>query len=83
MLSIGGSYVGFQWYYSLIMGIFCLLFMGYISYDVWMISKTSEFAQIADSRAFNNLSLFFGYRLLIDFVGLFWTIASLILRFRR
>lgn len=83
MLSIGGSYAGFQWYYSLIMGIFCLLFMGYISYDVWMISKTSEFAQIADSRAFNNLSLFFGYRLLIDFVGLFWTIASLILRFRR
>lgn len=83
MLSTGASYAGFQWYYSLIMGVFCLLFMGYISYDVWMISKTSEFAQIADSRAFNNLSLFFGYRLLIDFVGLFWTITSLVLRFRR
>ncbi len=83
MLVSGTTMWGFQWYYWLIFGLSAFLFMGYISFDVWMISNTAQFLNAGEDRAINNLVLYFGYKLLIDLMGLFWTIATFFIRFGR
>jgi FtsH-binding integral membrane protein len=47
-----------------------LLFIGYIAYDFSVISKMSEFDLFSDDKVKLNLTLMFGFKLLIDFVGL-------------
>ncbi len=83
MLVSGTTMWGFQWYYWLILGLSALLFMGYISYDVWMITNTAQFLNIDNSRAEINLVLYFGYKLLVDLMGLLWTVATIFARFGR
>ncbi|GHU50697.1 hypothetical protein FACS189459_5070 [Bacilli bacterium] len=46
-----------------------VLFMGYIAYDINMIKKMSSFISVEDTAGF-KMSLMFGFKLLIDFVGL-------------
>lgn len=79
MLCTGTTMWGFEWYYWLILGLSGLMFMGYIAYDTHVIARTSEFMSIGSSQVINNLSLYFGYRLLVDLIGLLWTIASFVL----
>ncbi len=79
----GASILSFRWYYWLILGLSCIFFMGYIAYDVFLISKTSQFVALEDNRAQTNLVLYFGYKLLIDLMGLFWTLANLLSYSRR
>jgi hypothetical protein len=52
-------------------------------FDVAVISKMQQFLNYEDSRLVWTLSMIFGFKLLVDLVGLVWNIAILFLRFAR
>jgi hypothetical protein len=67
----------------MIVGLSTILFFLYMVWDMAMISKMQNFMQINDSKFAFNLVMFFGWKLLVDLVGLVWNIAILVLRFAR
>jgi TRAP-type C4-dicarboxylate transport system permease small subunit len=68
---------------SMIMCISCLLFFLYIVYDISLISKSQVYVSMKDDAIQMNYALMFGFILLVDFVGLVWTIAYMFLRYAR
>jgi hypothetical protein len=72
---------GAMW--TLIIGLSTLLFLFYMIFDVSMISKTQQFIATDDKNVVWTVGMIFGFRLLVDLVGLIWNIAILILRFAR
>jgi hypothetical protein len=67
----------------LIVGISTLLFLFYMIFDISMISKTQQFINTEDKQLTWTIGMIFGFRLLVDLVGLVWNIAMLVLRFAR
>jgi hypothetical protein len=52
-------------------------------YDMAMASKISSFQSMQDDKIITKYVWMFGFKLLIDFIGLIWQLASLYLRFKR
>ncbi|MDR3257434.1 MAG: hypothetical protein LBT17_01410, partial [Mycoplasmataceae bacterium] len=77
----GGWMGGGMW--TLIIGLSTLLFLFYTIFDVSMISKTQQFIATDDRNIVWNIGMIFGFRLLVDLVGLIWNIAILVLRYVR
>jgi hypothetical protein len=55
----------------------------YMVLDFKAISKTQQFMDVSDAKISWTLGMVFGFRLLVDLVGLVWNIAYLVLRFAR
>jgi hypothetical protein len=55
----------------------------YMVFDISAISKTQQFLAIDNSQLNWTLAMIFGFRLLVDLVGLVWNIAILVLRFAK
>jgi hypothetical protein len=52
-------------------------------FDISVISKTQQFLTIDNTQLSWTLAMIFGFRLLVDLVGLIWNIAIFVLRFAR
>jgi hypothetical protein len=52
-------------------------------FDISAISKTQQFIGIDNTQINWTLAMMFGFRLLVDLVGLIWNIAIFVLRFAR
>ena len=64
--------------YSMMTLAFGILFLGYTAYDVWLLKKTAQWRESIgdlDQDTEYRIILFFGYRLLVDLVGLIWVMA--------
>lgn len=73
-----------QWFYYFAMLMMGLVMMGYMAYDIYMIQKIDTFLNVDDNAlARNNIAFFFGYKLLVDLVGILWIVAMFVLRFTR
>jgi hypothetical protein len=68
-LTSTGGFMGDGLYIFLI-SLSTILFLAYMAFDMSLISKTSQFSQIDDNKVMFNFVLIFGFRLLVDLVGL-------------
>lgn len=91
IISITWLLTAFIWGYSqyfdmfyflifLIMGIVLLL---YTAYDVYKIQKKSQFIDLENNKISFNYSMYFGFSLLTDLVGIIWIVAIFVLRYSR
>lgn len=72
----------FEWYTFLIYAIFALMFMFYITWDVNVIAKSAMFMNYEDNKLETNMAIYYGYKLLVDLMGLLWIAMSMMLRVR-
>lgn len=80
--SLSGTFGG-DGLYLMIIGISTILFLLYLVFDISTISKTQQFISIDNAQLNWTLAMIFGFRLLVDLVGLIWNLAILVLRFAR
>ena len=76
LISIG--FINARASYSMMTLGFGILFLGYTAYDVWLLKKTAQWKESLgqlDEDMEQRIVLFFGYRLLVDLVGLIWVVA--------
>jgi FtsH-binding integral membrane protein len=81
-LAIFGVFASERFYLILyfLMGVIYIL---YIMWDFSVIRKSEQFMQMADDKVKLNFVLMFGYKLLVDFIGLIWTLIRLYLMLNR
>jgi FtsH-binding integral membrane protein len=79
---LGGSIISEKWSIGINV-VFGLLMILYIMFDFSVIKKSESFIQALDSDMQLKFTLMFGFKLLIDLMGLFWTIARFYLMAKR
>lgn len=77
------SSFGSEGLFLMIIGLSTILFLLYMVFDISVISKTQQFLTIDNTQLSWTLAMIFGFRLLVDLVGLIWNIAIFVLRFAR
>jgi FtsH-binding integral membrane protein len=71
--------------YSMFTIAFGILFLGYTAYDVWLLKKTSQWQEATgnlNEEMEYRLTLFFGFRLLVDLIGLIWIVVRFVIMSR-
>lgn len=72
---------GFNLIMLIIYGATTLMFMLYITWDVWVIAKKStELESYVDDQYASTMSLYYGYTLLTDLMSLFWILILFLIR---
>lgn len=82
IVSLTGSFAS-DGLFLMIIGLSTILFLLYMVFDISAISKTQQFIGIDNTQINWTLAMMFGFRLLVDLVGLIWNIAIFVLRFAR
>ncbi len=71
------------WVNTLTYSLFAIFTLIYVVFDLSVIFKTSQFLDLNDNSLLKtNITLLFGFRLLVDFVTIFWYVISFLQRTR-
>jgi hypothetical protein len=68
-------------FWILLIALSTLLFFFYMIFDFTIINRIQAFVDLAEPKIAWNFALMFGFKLLMDLVGLVWNILILMLRF--
>ncbi len=80
VFTTGGNMDWMYWGITVFSG---LLALGYIAFDMHMLSKYNEFHNLEGANNVNKIAAFFGFKLLMDLIYLIWIIARIFLMSER